>query len=150
MALTVPDLDQATRFFEEAFDGKVVVEGLSRDEEPLSGEINEMRFGMPPGGLVTARRVMNIGGSVNVELFCYEGMEHQPSAHTYDYGLQHFAIYVDDLQQAAHDVLAAGGRLYESDQYVEAVRNGRGPSTGWLYTETPWGSVIEMVTFKEA
>jgi catechol 2,3-dioxygenase-like lactoylglutathione lyase family enzyme len=150
VALTVPDLDQATEYFTKAFDGRIVYEGQTREEEPLAGPVNEKRFGMPEDGKVAARRVMNIGGSVNVELFCYEGMKHQPPAHTYDYGLQHFAVYVDDLQQAARDVLAAGGRLYETDAYIEAVKNGRGPSQGWLYTETPWGSVIEMVTFKEA
>ena len=150
VALTVPDLDQATAYFEKAYGGKIVYEGQTKEEEPLSGSLNEKRFGMPDGGRVAARRVMNIGGSVNVELFCYEGMNHQRPAHTYDYGLQHFAVYVDDLQEAARDVLAAGGKLYETDAYIEDVRNGRSPHQGWLYTETPWGSVIEMVTFKEA
>jgi catechol 2,3-dioxygenase-like lactoylglutathione lyase family enzyme len=150
VAMTVPDMDQAIKYFERAYGGKVVCEGLSRSDPPLAGPANEKRFGMPAGGRVTARCVINIGGSVNVELFSYEGMSHQRSAHTYDYGLQHFAVFVDDLQKAAQDVLAAGGKLYESDDYVEAVRNGNGAREGWLYTETPWGSVIEMVTFKEA
>lgn len=150
VALTVPDLDQATEYFRRAFDGKIVFEGQTRDQEPLAGPLNEKRFGMPAGGRVTARRVLNCGGSVYVELFCYEGVVHRLPAHTYDYGLQHFAVYVEDLQRAAQDVLAAGGRLYAPDGEIEAVKNGTGPSQGWLYTETPWGSVIELVTFREA
>ncbi len=150
VALTVPDLDQASAFFARAFAGQVVCKGLTRSQEPLTGAVHEQRFGMPAGGRVTARRVMNLGGRVNVELFCYDGVKHRSSAHTYDYGLQHFAVYVDNLQQAALDILAAGGRLYESAAYIEAVRNGTSPTQGWLYTETPWGSVIELVTFQEA
>lgn len=150
VALTVPDLDQATEYFEKAYGGKIVYEGQLREDAPLSGSVSEAQFGMPAGGRMVARRVMNIGGDVNVELFLYEGVDHKPAAHTYDFGLQHFAVYVDDLQKAAQDVLAAGGNLLETADYIEAVKKGRGPHEGWLYTQTPWGSVIEMVTFKEA
>lgn len=149
VALTVPNLDEATQFFTKAFGGKIVYEGLKTSEPPMDGLLNEVRFGMPQGGRVVARRVMNIGGEVNVELFSYEGMEHQRPAHTFDYGLQHFAVYVDDLQKSAQDFLNAGGKLYAPEEYIEAVRNGNGPHEGWLYCETPWGSMIEMVTFQE-
>ncbi len=150
VAMTVPDLDQATAFFERAFGARIVCEGQRRSDPPLAGPEWEACFGMPAGGRVAARRVMNMGGDVNIELFSYEGMNHQRPAHTYDYGLQHFAVFVDNLQKAAEDFLAAGGKLFQTEDYIQAVRDGRGPAEGWLYCETPWGSVIEMVTFREA
>lgn len=150
VALTVPDLQEATHFFQQVFDGKVLVDGPSEVEPAWAGTWAETAFGLPKGGVVTARRVMNIGGTTNIELFCFSGMEHQRAAHTYDYGLQHFAVRVDHLGDVARRILLAGGRLYADPETVEAVRNGQGPDQGWMYVETPWGSVIELVTFKEA
>lgn len=149
VAITVPDLEQATTFFEKAFGGKIVLEGLTFDEGPWGGGDAEVSFGLPKGGQVLARRVMNIGGSTNIELFVFGGMAHQRPAHTYDYGLQHFAIYVDDLGETAKNILEAGGKLYAEKETIEAIRRGQGPHFGWMYSETPWGSVIEIVTFQE-
>lgn len=149
VAMTVPDLDQATEFFQKAFGGEIVVEGLKFDQPPWEGRYPEVSFGMPRGGKIRARRVINIGGEVNIELFVFEGMEHREPAHTYDYGLQHFAVYVDDLSETAKNVLDAGGKLYAEDEVIQAVKQGHGPKNGWMYCETPWGSVIEIVTFQE-
>ncbi|MGI6232079.1 MAG: VOC family protein [Prevotella sp.] len=150
VALTVPDLQEATRFFEQVFDGKIMVDGPSEVEAAWAGPWAETAFGLPEGGVVTARRVMNIGGTTNIELFCFNGTTHQRPAHTYDYGLQHFAVRVESLSEVARRILLAGGKLYADPGTVEAVRNGQGPEKGWMYVETPWGSVIELVTFKEA
>ena len=150
IAITVPDIDEATNFFKKAFEGKIVVEGLTKKDSPIKGKEAEIRFGMPTGGAVVARRVIKISNSFNIELFSFEGTDHQRAAHTYDYGLQHIAVYVDDLQEAANDFLNAGGKLYQSNEFVRAVKAGVAPRYGWLYGETPWGTVIEMVTFKEA
>lgn len=149
VAVTVPDLEQATAFFEKAFGGTIVLEGLTFDEGPWGGRDAEISFGLPRGGQVLARRVMNIGGSTNIELFVFAGMEPQRAAHTYDFGLQHFAVYVDDLSETAKNVLDAGGKLYAEDGMIQAIRRGAGPHYGWMYCETPWGSVIEIVTFQE-
>lgn len=149
IALTVPDLEQATSFFQKAFDGEIVVEGLKLNQSPWEGRDVEISFGMPRGGKIRARRVLNIGGSTNIELFVFEGMEQSKAAHTYDCGLQHFAVYVDDLSKTAKNILNAGGKLYADEELIHAIQLGHGPKNGWLYCETPWGSVIEIVTFQE-
>lgn len=150
VALTVPDVETATDFFVRAFGSRVVLKGLSKEDPPYAGPDAELLFGMPAGGRIVARRVLNLGGSTNIELFQFEGMEHQRAPHTYDYGIQHFAVKVADLQEAAAAFQAAGGRLFQTEAFQNAVRQGRAPRQGWLYGETPWGSVVEMVTFKEA
>ena len=149
IALTVPDIDQATRFFQEAFGAKIVVEGQKMDQPPWGGRDVETSFGLPQGGRIRARRVMNIGGSTNIEMFVFEGMEHREPAHTYDYGLQHFAVYVDDLSETAKNIIDAGGKLYADEDMIQAIRGGYGPHNGWMYCEAPWGTVIEIVTFQE-
>ena len=150
VAMTVPDVDQATAFFEAVFGAKVVVEGLSKNDPPWMGHGMEVRFGMPEGGCIRARRVLNLGGRTNIEMFEFAGTPHQRPPHTYDYGIQHFAVYVSDLQKTARAFILAGGRVFESEDFKKAVLRGEGPAQGWLYGETPWGSIIEMVTFQEA
>lgn len=146
VALTVPNIDTATSFFKQAFGAAVAVD----EGTLLAGPLAETVFGMPKGGRVVARRVLKIGSSVNIELFQYTGMAQRPAAHTYDFGLQHFTVRVADLQRAAEDFTRAGGSLLQTAEYKEMVKNGCSPHEGWLYGRTPWGTIIEMVTFKEA
>lgn len=150
IALTVPNIDEATKFFEQAFDAKIAVEGLRTNEPPIAGPMAEAAFGMLPGGRVTARRVLKLNADTNIELFQFAGMPQRSAANTYDLGLQHFTVRVSDLQQTALDFMNAGGTLLQTPDYIEAVKAGTAPHQGWLYGRTPWGSIIEMVTFKEA
>ncbi len=92
------------------------------------------------------RRLLNLGGS-NLELFQYDNTPHQSSPHSYDYGITHFAIYVDDLAQAVHDVEAAGGHAYPVYDPQTGRASRHYPHQGWAYIETLWGSLIELVTF---
>lgn len=150
VALTVPKLDEATNFFEKAFDAKIAVEGLRTSEPPITGPMAEVVFGMLPGGQVTARRVLKLADDTNIELFQFAKMPQRSAAKTYDLGLQHVAIRVADLQQTALDFINAGGTLFQTPDYIASVKAGTSPRQGWLYGRTPWGSIIEMVTFKEA
>lgn len=149
VALTVPDLEEATEFFVSAFGARVLLDGVDPHGAGWGGAEVETRFGTPRGAVIRARRVLSLAGGVNLELFCFEGVEHRRAARTFDYGLQHIALRVDDLQKAAEAVLRVGGKIYAEDGYEQAVLAGRFPHQGWLYCEAPWGTVIELVTFKE-
>lgn len=149
IALTVPDIKQATQFLNQVFGAQIALEGLQTNEPPISGPAAETVFGMPHGGQVVARRVLKLPAGANVELFQFAGMNQHPAAHTFDYGYQHMAIYVKDLQETAKKFITAGGKLFQSSSYKNQVQAGIAPRDGWLYGQTPWGSVIEMVTFKE-
>lgn len=147
IALTVPDVEQATRFFQQAFNAVIMYDGHRPQDPPVQGEIAEAVFGMPKGGKWVHRRLLSLGSSPYIELFQYETEEHRPAARTFDYGLQHIALYVDDLQQAAKDFTAAGGELYPMvNQRTGSVGDVSSPY-GWVYGKTPWGTVVELVTF---
>jgi catechol 2,3-dioxygenase-like lactoylglutathione lyase family enzyme len=45
VGLTVPNIDEATRFFKEAFGAKVAYDGLSYDDEPREGAEVERQLG---------------------------------------------------------------------------------------------------------
>lgn len=149
VALTVPNIDEATTFFEKVFGATIALEGLTKNEPAIAGPGAEILFGMENGGQVVARRVLRLVAGANIELFEYANMQQRLATRTFDYGYQHIAMYVSDLQATAQQFLAAGGTLFQTKDFREQVMAGQTPHQGWLYGRTPWGSVIEMVTFKE-
>lgn len=149
VALTVPNIEQATTFFVKVFGARVALEGLTENDPAIEGRDAEIIFGMARGGQVIARRVLKLAAGANIELFEYANMKQQSAARTFDFGYQHIALYVSNLQQTVQRFLTAGGTLFQTNDFQKEVLANQGPKQGWLYGRTPWGSVIEMVTFKE-
>lgn len=50
LGMTVPDMDEATKFFKEAFGAKIAYDGLTLADEPREGETVERQLGLPQGG----------------------------------------------------------------------------------------------------
>ncbi len=50
LGMTVPDMDEATKFFKEAFGAKIAYDGLTLADEPREGETVERQLGLPKGG----------------------------------------------------------------------------------------------------
>ncbi len=82
IALSVADLDQARKFFEDAFDMEMV--------------------GKAGAGVYMS------DGTINIALLARDG---KPLGHEGDepfYGIDHFGIWVDDIEDACRKVEAAG------------------------------------------
>ncbi len=58
IGLTVPDLEQATTFFAEAFGARKIYDMIS---EPLSGPAIEKGLGVPQGAVIEAIRMLRLG-----------------------------------------------------------------------------------------
>jgi len=84
IAISVPDPEKAAKFFEEAFGMKIA--------------------GRAGVGLYVT------DGTVNVALLKFPG--EVPGFSAGHYGLIHFGMWVDDLNEAAKKVVAAGGSHY--------------------------------------
>jgi lactoylglutathione lyase len=84
IAISVPDPEKATKFFEDAFGMKIA--------------------GRAGVGLYVS------DGTVNVALLKFPG--EVPGFSAGHYGLIHFGMWVDDLEEAVNKVLAAGGCYY--------------------------------------
>lgn len=147
VALTVPDMDQATLFFKKAFDAKIAYDLHKETERPLEGEDVELSLGLPKGGQLIHMRMLSIGNSASIELFNYRTSLHQRAAHTYDYGLQHVAFYVDDIDSAAQRFQDAGGTLYTGINQIFGDIEGTSLQNRYVYGEMPWGTVVELVTY---
>ncbi|WP_432565618.1 VOC family protein [Kineococcus sp. SYSU DK003] len=146
IGITVPDIEEATRFFQSAFDAELLYESKALSEEPEEGAETEQTLHLLPGTKIRAVRMMRLRYGPGVELFQMEAAEHGAPARPSDYGLQHFGIYVDDLEAAISQVEAAGGTMFTRPQALMFDPEA-GPGNDFCYGKTPWGSVIELLTY---
>lgn len=142
VGITVPDLEQATTFFFEAFGAEKLYDML---DEPLAGSAVESGLGVPPGAVIETIRMLRFGGGPNIELFVYSGTAQKEPVTPNDFGIQHFCVYVDDIDAAAQRLEEAGGTLLS--QPNDLPGGDAGPGNRYLYARTPWGSTVELVTY---
>lgn len=142
IGITVPDLEQATDFFVDAFGAEKIYDML---DEPLAGTAVETGLGIPQGARIEAIRMLRLGEGPNLELFTYSGTAQRDPVVPSDYGLQHFCVYVDDIDEAAARLEKAGGQLLSAPGDLPGGDAGEG--NRYLYARTPRGSTAELVTY---
>ena len=147
VGIGVPSVEDAVRFFEQAFGAQVLYRMESHrpaeSEDELAGE--RARLGTRPGARWVRSVLLRLGEGASIELFEYADEGQRPPPTASDLGIQHFAVYVDDIGRAREAVVAAGGTALEGPTLLPGLESGEGNS--WLYTVAPWGGVIELVTF---
>lgn len=146
VGITVPDIEAATRFFEAAMDAELIYESKPLSSEPTGGEEVENMLNLHEGTAIEATRMLRLRYGPGLELFEMKGPEHREPARPSDYGLQHFAIYVDDIHEAVKKFEAAGGKMFsEPKEILFEPESGEGNL--FCYGAAPWGTVIEMITY---
>ncbi|HEV7741250.1 MAG TPA: VOC family protein [Pseudolysinimonas sp.] len=143
IGITVPDLDQAERFFVDVIGAvHVYTLGAKRADDDWM----RTQLGVHPRTVIREIRFLRLGNGTNLELFDYQPADGQsPHPRNSDIGGFHLALYVDDMDAAiahlrAHDVEIMG----------EPVASA-GASAGqrWLYFRSPWGMQFELVSFPD-
>lgn len=141
IGITVPDLDEAERFFVEVL-GAVHVYTLGpkrADDDWMS-----VQLGVHPRTEIREIRFYRLGNGSNLELFQYDSADGQnPQPRNSDIGGYHLALYVDDM-----DAAVAHLRAHDVEIMGEPVASA-GASEGqrWLYFRSPWGLQLELVSF---
>lgn len=143
VGFTVPDLEEATRFFVD-----VIGCELAYRLGPISnrdGDWMERHLNVPRQVGVREIRFFRCGFGPNFEIFEYEGggLSHTPPRNC-DVGGHHLAFYVDDFDAALAYLGGRGVQILGSP----TVRVD-GPSAGqtWIYFLAPWGMQLELVSF---
>ncbi|MDO5634728.1 MAG: VOC family protein [Micrococcus sp.] len=143
VGLTVPDLEEATRFFVEGLGALVAYDGLSPDDEPRQGPEVEGQLGLPSGAAIHRQRMLVIGEGPGLEIFEISG-EQRPPAGLADLGLNHIALYCDDIDGSLARLVAAGGEalseVHGNSRYEDS------PGNGSVYVRAPWGMLVELQT----
>jgi len=147
VGLTVPDLESASRFLEEAVGAIPLYDVQALDAPPMAGSEAETQLGLPSGAKVVHMRLLRVGEGPSLELFQFADAPQRRAAALPDFGLQHFALYVDDIDEAAARFEAAGGELLSSPNALAGPE--AAPRNRWLYGRAPWGSLIELITYPD-
>jgi catechol 2,3-dioxygenase-like lactoylglutathione lyase family enzyme len=142
IGITVPDIEAATEFLAAAFGAQPLYDMLS---EPLSGPAIEQGLGVPAGTELKAIRMLRLGHGPNLELFEYGGVDQREPHRPSDLGIQHFCLYVDDIDAAAARFAEAGGEVLSEPGDLPGGDAGEG--NRYVYARTPWGSTVELVTY---
>jgi catechol 2,3-dioxygenase-like lactoylglutathione lyase family enzyme len=146
VGVTVPDIEAATGYFAEAFGASVLYDHMPLGTSPWCGDAPEQQLGVPVGTCVLAVRMLRMPDGPNVELFQYTVAGQRSSARPCDLGLQHLALYVDDIDIACDRVRSAGGEILLGPRPFQLEMEA-GPGNRWCYTRTPWGMTVELMTF---
>src|ERR1700742_1483965 len=133
--ICVADTTESLRFYRDGLG--FAEEDLFEMDDPALSTVMEV-----PGSVIRAQMVRNSQG-VAFELleFVQPGAsgprERRPNN---QYGLTHLAFYVDDMDEAAERVQAAGGRVYDHTRATF-----RENSTTMMYCTDPNGVRIELM-----
>lgn len=147
VGLTVPDIEQATAFFVEAFDAEVLYDALRTCEAPRSGPGLWQRLGVAVGTVQRAIRMLALPDGPGIELFEYAAVDQRGPAVPSDLGLQHLAFYVDDLDRSLERVLAAGARRLADPMPLPFPESGE--RNRFVYVVPPWGGRLELVSYAD-
>lgn len=132
VGMTVPDLDAAIQFFEDALGGLLLWR---------VGPFHETATGVPINSVQIA--MLRLGPSLNVELLQFDADEQQremPS--NINMGAGHIAFFVGDVSAAAKSLGNHGAELLQGP--LEGSGEEKKGEKIW-YFKTPWGAFMEIV-----
>lgn len=144
IGFTVPDLDQAVRFFVEVVGCEAFYDlgPFKADDDWMATHLN-----VHPRAVMRRLKFLRCRNGSNFELFEYEAPgQNRTLPKNSDVGGHHLAFYVDDIAAAvAH--LRANGVTVLGEPTVRTS----GPNAGlsWVYFLSPWGMQLELVSFPQ-
>lgn len=144
IGLTVPDLEQASRFLIDGLGARWCYDGLTLDDAPREGPEIERQLGLPAGAQIVRQRLFRIGNGPNLELFEIRAGQRQGAPGLVDTGWNHVSFYCDDIEASLARLVSAGGtplsEVHGNSRHEDT------PGNGSVYVQPPWGGLIELQT----
>ena len=141
IGFTVPDLDEAHRFFVDVVGCEYVytLGPFQRDDDWMAEHLN-----VHPRSVMRELRFYRCKHGPNFEIFQWEPADGQSGPpRNSDIGGHHLAFYVDDLDAAAEYLRAQGVRVLGEPTASRNASEGQ----RWVYFLAPWGMQLELVSF---
>lgn len=144
IGFTVPDIEQATRFFVDVIGCKVAFEigPFVSDDDWMA-----VHLGVHPRAVVKTLRMLRCKNGPAFELFEYQldGAAQTPPANS-DVGAAHLGFVVDDIDAAVAYLTSQGVEVQGAPTIMT-----EGPSEGlhWVYFRAPWGMQLELVSYPD-
>jgi catechol 2,3-dioxygenase-like lactoylglutathione lyase family enzyme len=141
VGITVPDMEQATAFFVDVLGCELLYE-----REPPGDDSPRDRLGVPAGSRIQTVRFLRCANGANIELFeFYSPDQREDFPRPSDVGIQHLAVYVDDLDAAAEHLRRHGVKLMSGPNPLPGPEAGEG--NRFIYARTPWGLTVELISY---
>ena len=132
VGITVPDLDAAIQFFENALGADLLWKVGPFEETPTGVKIHSVHLAM-----------LRLGPNINVELMSFDADAQQRTMPSnIDYGATHIAFFVDDIEAAAKSLKEHGADLLKGP--IDAKGDVKQGERIW-YFKTPWGAFMEIL-----
>ncbi len=145
VGLTVVDVEAAERFLIEGLGAEFVYETLGLQDPPFGGPDIEAGLNLPKGATLNLIRMYKLGNGPGIELFQYSADGQRPALRPCDVGWQHIALYVDDIEAAVKQFVAAGGDQLGPIRDLPGNESGEGNKL--CYLRTPFGAMVELLTY---
>jgi catechol 2,3-dioxygenase-like lactoylglutathione lyase family enzyme len=146
IGVTVPDIELATKFLEAGCGAEVIYRSFEAGQSPQGGAKLEHDLNLASGTRLIASRMIRLGVGPTIELFELQASDQRPAARPSDFGMQHLALYVDDMVAAIKRFETAGGKIFSKpNPFLFPMEAGDGNL--FCYGEAPWGMVIEFITY---
>ncbi|MGP3590323.1 VOC family protein [Vagococcus sp. WN89Y] len=146
IGITVPDIKAATRFLIEALGAELIYQSVAPDEKDLDNESQQKTLRLVPGTVIKAIRMLKLHHGPGIELFEMQGPDQREPLRASDFGLQHFAVYTDDIAAALQQFKEAGGEVFTAPQPL-GFPTEKGEGNQFCYGRTPWGTIVEFITW---
>ncbi|MEM1400800.1 MAG: VOC family protein [Pseudomonadota bacterium] len=142
VGFTVPDVEEAIRFFEAMF-GCVKILNTGRFD--VDDDFMANNLGAKPTSRLEDLVFLRCGDSANIELFKYSGDDEEggfrrPS----QVGSFHLAFQVDDANAAGERLRAIGVQVLDGPSYID---EGQFDGLTWGYVIAPWGQYLELFSY---
>ncbi|WP_307447311.1 MULTISPECIES: VOC family protein [Chryseobacterium] len=146
IGITVPDLEAAALFLEQAFGAVAIYDNVIPTDEPQQGADAEAKLGLAKGSAIIHMRMMRIGDGASIELFEMKVPgKRKKDIIPSDIGLQHFAVYTEDIDETKRKFTEAGGKVLKGPNKMLGREGGDG--NWFMYAVTPWGTFVEFITY---
>ena len=143
VGITVPDLEQATRFLIDVIGCEYMYTlGPFQSDENWMAE----HLGVHPRAVMQELHFFRCGGQAVFEVFQYSAPDQNltPPKNS-DVGGHHVALYVEDMDEAVAHLKSHNVEIFD------APTSSKGASEGqrWLYFRAPWGMQFELVSYPQ-
>ncbi|HEX3589145.1 MAG TPA: VOC family protein [Pseudonocardiaceae bacterium] len=143
IGVTVPDLEEASKFFLDVLGCEYMYSlgPFVHDDDWMTEHLN-----VHPRAVMRQLHFFRCGGQAIFEVFEYEAPDQDTTPpRNSDIGGHHVAFYVDDLDAAVEYLREKGVQL------LGEPTASSGPSQGqrWVYFLSPWGMQFEFVSYPD-
>ncbi|MGY5958589.1 VOC family protein [Kosakonia sp. BK9b] len=149
IGITVPDIEDATRFLTQALGAELIYQSVAPDEKGPDNAAQQKTLRLVPGTVIKSVRMLKLQHGPGIELFEMHGPDQREPPRASDFGLQHFAVYSDDIDAALQRFKAAGGEVFTAPQPL-GFPTEKGEGNQFCYGRTPWGSIVEFIAYPSA